>query len=113
MGDEFATSDTEVETAPETDPAASPGPLPLPEGAQPVEEVPGYHALVKGSTVTVFGPDGAEIASGARRNDLAVGRVGDSRLVSDGFGDKKLTNFAMLAARHHRAAADPSVRDRA
>ncbi|MDX3867237.1 hypothetical protein [Streptomyces europaeiscabiei] len=113
MGDEFATSDTEVETAPETDPAASPGPLPLPEGAQPVEDVAGYHALVKGSTVTVFGPDGAEIASGARRNDLAVGRVGDTRLVSDGFGDRKLTNFAMLAARHHRAAADPGVRDRA
>ncbi|MEU4038645.1 hypothetical protein [Streptomyces collinus] len=74
----------------------------------------GYHALIKGSAVTVFGPDGVEIASAARRgyNDALVGRVGDTRLVSDGVGDRRLTSFAMLAARHHRAAANPGVRDR-
>ncbi|MFJ7271975.1 hypothetical protein ACIQV3_35965 [Streptomyces sp. NPDC099050] len=99
---------------PEGDLAAAPAPLPLPEGAQSVEGATGYHALVKGGAVTVFGPDGAEIASAARRgyNDALVGRVGDTRLVSDGLGDKRLTSFAELAARHHRAAADPSVRDR-
>ncbi|MEU0287457.1 hypothetical protein [Streptomyces sp. NPDC006147] len=73
----------------------------------------GYHALIKGSAVTVFGPDGTEIASGSRRGAVAVGRVGDARLVSDGFGDRRLSSFAMLAARHHRAASDPSVRDKA
>lgn len=115
MRNEFATADTEAETAPEADLAASPSPLPLPEGAQPVDEVKGYHALIKGSTVTVFGPDGAEIASATRRgyNDALVGRVGDTRLVSDGIGDRRLTSFAELAARHHRAVADPRVRDRA
>ncbi|UQI49650.1 hypothetical protein M1P56_35250 (plasmid) [Streptomyces sp. HU2014] len=79
-----------------------------------MEGVAGYHALLKGGTVTVFGPDGAEIASAARRgyNDALVGRVGDTRLVSDGIGDRRLTSFAVLAARHHRAAADPGVRDR-
>ncbi|WP_331756605.1 hypothetical protein [Streptomyces sp. NBC_01568] len=99
---------------PEDAPADSPGPLVLPEGAQPVEGIPGYHALVKGSAVTVFGPDGAEIASATRRgyNDALVGRVGDTKLVSDGLGDRRLTSFAVLAARHHRAAADPGVRDR-
>ncbi|MEU2717787.1 hypothetical protein [Streptomyces sp. NPDC007205] len=112
MGDEFPAVDTEGEAAPETEPTASPGPLPLPEGAERVEGVTGYHALIKGGAVTVFGPDGAEIASGSRRDGVAVGRVGDTRLVSDGFGDRRLTAFAMLAARHHRAAADPSVRDR-
>ncbi|MFV8133186.1 hypothetical protein [Streptomyces syringium] len=107
-------TDTEVETTSGTDPAAPSGPLALPEGAQPVEGVAGYHALIKGSAVTVFGPDGAEIASAARRgyNDALVGRVGDTRLVSDGIGDRRLTSFAVLAARHHRAAADPGVRDR-
>lgn len=114
MGEQFAASDTEVEAAPKADPAASPGPLPLPEGAQPVDGVTGYHALIKGGTVTVFGPDGAEIASAARRgySDALGGRVGDTRLVSDGYGDGRLSSFAMLAARHHRAAADPGVRDR-
>ncbi|WP_328741255.1 hypothetical protein OHA91_39615 (plasmid) [Streptomyces erythrochromogenes] len=89
-------------------------PVLLPEGAQAVEGVPGYHALIKGSAVTVFGPDGAEIASAARRgySDALVGRVGDTRLVSDGLGDRRFTSFAVLAARHHRAAADPDVRDR-
>ncbi|MEU2380336.1 hypothetical protein [Streptomyces misionensis] len=72
----------------------------------------GYHALIKGGVVTVFGPDGAEIASGSRRDGVAVGLVGDTRLVSDGLGDRGLKAFAILAARHHRAAADPSVRDR-
>src|SRR5690606_9856078 len=52
------------------------------------------------------------IASGSRRGNVAVGRVGDVRLVSDGFGDRRLSSFAMLAARHHRAASDPSVRDK-
>lgn len=114
MGDEFATSETEAETAPEIDLAAPPGPLPLPEGAQPVEGVAGYHALVKGGAVIVFGPDGTEIASATRRgyNEALVGRVGETRLVSDGIGDRRLTSFAALAARHHRAAADPGVRDR-
>lgn len=42
MGDELATVDTEAETGPETEPAASPDPQPLPEGAQPVEGVTGY-----------------------------------------------------------------------
>ncbi|WP_327267157.1 DEAD/DEAH box helicase family protein (plasmid) [Streptomyces sp. NBC_01232] len=99
---------------PEEAPAGSPGPLTLPEGAQPVEGIPGYHAVVKGGAVTVFGPDGVEIASAARRgyNDALVGRVGDTKLVSDGLGDRRLTSFAVLAARHHRAAADPGVRDR-
>ncbi|MFG2296436.1 hypothetical protein [Streptomyces sp. NPDC048603] len=79
-----------------------------------MEGVEGYHALIKGSAVTVFGPDGAEIASAARRgySDALVGRAGDTRLVSDGFGDGRLTSFAVLAARHHRAVADPGVRDR-
>ncbi|WP_225828488.1 class I SAM-dependent methyltransferase [Streptomyces naphthomycinicus] len=72
----------------------------------------GYHALIKGSSVTVFGPDGTEIASGSRKGDVAVGRVGDARLVSDGYGDRRLSSFAMLAARHHRAATDPSARDK-
>ncbi|WP_437065423.1 hypothetical protein [Streptomyces sp. enrichment culture] len=72
----------------------------------------GYHALIKGSAVTVFGPDGTEIASGSRRGNVAVGRVGDARLVSDGLGDRRLSSFAMLAARHHRAASDPNVRDK-
>ncbi|PNV30904.1 hypothetical protein C1708_33030 [Streptomyces sp. DH-12] len=72
----------------------------------------GYYALIKGSSVTVFGPDGTEIASGSRRGNVAMGRVGDARLVSDGFGDRRLSSFAMLAARHHRAANDPSVRDK-
>ncbi|WTC60935.1 DEAD/DEAH box helicase family protein (plasmid) [Streptomyces cellulosae] len=112
MGDDLATADTEAETASETESAALPGPLPLPEGAEPVDGVTGYHALIKGSSVTVFGPDGTEIASGSRRGNVAVGRVGDVRLVSDGFGDRRLSSFAMLAARHHRAASDPSVRDK-
>ncbi|MEV5049434.1 DEAD/DEAH box helicase family protein [Streptomyces griseoincarnatus] len=112
MGDELATADTEAETASETESAALPGPLPLPEGAEPVDGVTGYHALIKGSSVTVFGPDGTEIASGSRRGGVAVGRVGGARLVSDGYGDRKLSNFAMLAARHHQAANDPSVRDK-
>ncbi|PJE97141.1 hypothetical protein CUT44_14260 [Streptomyces carminius] len=103
---------TEPETASETESAASPGPLPLPEGAEPVDGVTGYHALIKGDSVTVFGPDGTEIASGSRRGGVAVGRVGDARLVSDGYGDRRLSSFAMLAARHHRAASDPSVRDK-
>ncbi|MEW2265975.1 hypothetical protein ACGF5T_33680 [Streptomyces sp. NPDC047853] len=112
MGDELATVDTEAETAPETESAASPGPQPLPEGAEPVDGVTGYHALIKGSSVTVFGPDGTEIASGSRRGNVAVGRVGDARLVSHGLGDRRLSSFAMLAARHHRAASDPSARDK-
>ncbi|POX58841.1 hypothetical protein C3492_35505 [Streptomyces sp. Ru62] len=112
MGDELATVDTETETASETESAASPGPLPLPEGAEPVDGVPGYHALIKGSSVTVFGPDGTEIASGSGTGGVSVGRVGDARLVADGYGYRRLSTFAMLAARHHRAATDPSVRDR-
>ncbi|MFI9155713.1 hypothetical protein [Streptomyces sp. NPDC053367] len=74
----------------------------------------GYHAVIKGSSVTVFGPDGTEIGSAARRgySDALVGRVGDTRLVSDGYGDGRLSSFAMLAARHHRAAVDPGVRDK-
>ncbi|MFC9165851.1 hypothetical protein ACFTZ8_34255 [Streptomyces fungicidicus] len=72
----------------------------------------GYHALIKGSSVTVFDPDGTEIASGSRRGGVAVGQVGGTRLVSDGYGDRRLSSFAMLAARHHRAASDPSVRDK-
>ncbi|MEW1551337.1 DUF6884 domain-containing protein [Streptomyces tsukubensis] len=74
----------------------------------------GYHALVKGVTVTVYGPDNAEIASAERRgyNDVLVGRVGDTRLVSDGLGDGRLRMFAVLAARHHRAVCDPDARDR-
>ena len=86
----------------------------LPDGAQPVEGVSGYHSLIKGSTVTVFGPDGSEIASATRRgyNDALVGKVGDTRLVSDGLGDRRLTSFAELAARHHLAALNPGLRDR-
>ncbi|MET9016920.1 hypothetical protein ABZX74_39590 [Streptomyces olivaceoviridis] len=112
MADELATVDTEAETASETESAASPDPLPLPEGAEPVDGVTGYHALIKGNSVTVFGPDGAEIASGSRQGGVAAGPVGGARLVSDGYGDRRLSSFAMLAARHHRAATDPSVRDR-
>lgn len=104
MGDDIATVDTES--------AASPGPQPLPEDAEPVDGVTGYYALIKGGSVTVFGPDGTEIASGSRRGNVAVGRVGDARLVSDGYGDRRLSSFAELAARHHRAATDPSVRDK-
>ncbi|MFJ9343772.1 hypothetical protein ACIRP0_31495 [Streptomyces sp. NPDC101733] len=79
-----------------------------------MEQVTGYHTLIKGSTVTVFGPDGAEIASANRRSfgDALVGRVGDTRLVSDGLGDRRFTSFAESAARHHRAVADPGARDR-
>lgn len=117
MGDRFAAPEdvqrlATAEAASETVPSASSGPLPLPEGAQPVRGVTGYHALIKGSAVTVYGPDGTEIASGRRKDGLAVGLVGVTRLVSDGFGDARLTAFAELAARHHRAAADPDVRDR-
>ncbi|MEU5483469.1 hypothetical protein AB0H11_39045, partial [Streptomyces mirabilis] len=115
MGDEVATADTAAGTAPETAPAASPGPLPLPEGAEPVAAVTGYHALIKGGAVTVFGPDGAEIASARRASGYGsaiAGRVGDTRLVADGIGDGRLTSFAELAARHHRAVADPGARDR-
>ncbi|MGC5000587.1 DUF6884 domain-containing protein [Streptomyces sp. DT195] len=115
MGDEVATADTEAGTAPETAPAASPGPLPLPEGAEPVAAVTGYHALIKGGAVTVFGPNGAEIASARRASGYGsaiAGRVGDTRLVADGIGDGRLTTFAELAARHHRAVADPGARDR-
>ncbi|QHC33858.1 hypothetical protein [Streptomyces sp. HF10] len=115
MGDEVATADTEAGTAPETAPAASPGPLPLPEGAEPVAAVTGYHALIKGGAVTVFGPDGSEIASARRASGYGsaiAGRVGDTRLVADGIGDGRLTTFAELAARHHRAVADPGARDR-
>ncbi|MDP5317404.1 hypothetical protein [Streptomyces poriferorum] len=85
----------------------------LPEGAQPVEAVTGYHALIKGSTVTVFGPDGAEIASATRSGygGALTGRVDGTRLVADGLGDGRFTSFAELAARHHRAVADPRVRD--
>ncbi|WP_272910410.1 DEAD/DEAH box helicase family protein [Streptomyces mexicanus] len=112
MGDRFATVDTEAETASETESAAPSDPLPLPDGAEPVDGVPGYHALIKGGSVTVFSPDGTEIASGSRQGGVAVGRVGDVRLVSDGYGDRRLSSFAMLAARHHRAATDPSARDK-
>ncbi|MCX4682625.1 hypothetical protein OG413_46425, partial [Streptomyces sp. NBC_01433] len=116
MGDAFATADTTAETVPETDPVASPSPLPLPEGAEPVEGVTGYHALIKGGTVTVFDPDGVEIASARRSSSgygsAIVGLVGDTRLVADGLGDGRLTSFAGLAARHHRAVADPGLRDR-
>ncbi|MFJ6709244.1 MULTISPECIES: hypothetical protein [unclassified Streptomyces] len=115
MGDEVATADTEAGTAPETVPPASPGPLPLPEGAEPVAAVTGYHALIKGGAVTVYGPDGAEIASARRASGYGsaiAGRVGDTRLVADGIGDGRLTTFAELAARHHRAVADPGARDR-
>lgn len=115
MGDEVATADTEAGTAPETAPAASPGPLPLPEGAEPVAAVTGYHVLIKGGAVTVFGPDGAEIASARRASGYGsaiAGRVGDTRLVADGIGDGRLTSFAELAARHHRAVSDPGTRDR-
>ncbi|MDH6544956.1 hypothetical protein [Streptomyces sp. SPB4] len=114
MGDEVAT-DTEAGAAPETAPAASPGPLPLPEGAQPVAAVTGYHALIKGGAVIVFGPDGTEIASARRASGYGsaiAGRVGDTRLVADGIGDGRLTTFAELAARHHRAVGDPGARDR-
>lgn len=89
MGDQFTESGTQAETAAETDPAASPRTLPLPEGVQPVERVPGYHALIKGGAVTVFGPDGAEIASARRASGYGsaiAGRVGDTRLVADGLG---------------------------
>ncbi|MBM9506752.1 DEAD/DEAH box helicase family protein [Actinacidiphila acididurans] len=104
---------TGVEATPEGDPAAPPGPRELPAGARPVEGVPGYHALIKGSEVTVFGPDGTEIATTRRSYGAAtVGRVGDARLASEGIGDGRLTSFAEVAARHHRAAADPDVRDR-
>ncbi|MGX1095714.1 hypothetical protein RKD47_006395 [Streptomyces albogriseolus] len=112
MGDEPAAADAEAEMASETEPVTLSGTLSLPEGTEPLDGVTGYHALVEGGSVTVFGPDGTEIASGSRRGGVAVGRVGGARLVSDGFGDRKLSNFAMLAARHHRAASDPSVRDK-
>ncbi|MFF6903368.1 hypothetical protein [Streptomyces hydrogenans] len=75
----------------------------------------GYHALVKGGAVTVFGPDGTEIASARRASGYGSaieGRVGDTRLVADGIGDGRLETFAELAARHHRAVADPGARDR-
>jgi hypothetical protein len=51
---------TGVETTPEEDPAALPGPRELPAGARPVEGVAGDYALIHGSQVTVFGPDGTE-----------------------------------------------------
>ncbi|MGY5099471.1 hypothetical protein [Streptomyces sp. 900105245] len=115
MGDEVATVDTEAGTASETESAAAPGPQPLPEGAEPVDGVTGYHALIKGGAVTVFGPDGAEIASARRASGYGsaiAGQVGGTRLVADGIGDGRLTSFAELAARHHRAVADPGARDR-
>ncbi|WP_047471784.1 DEAD/DEAH box helicase family protein [Streptomyces sp. M10] len=77
--------------------------------------MPGYHALIRGGAVTVFGPDGVEIASARRASGYGsaiAGRVGDVRLVADGLGDGRLTMFAELAARHHRAVADPGARDR-
>ncbi|MEU2757338.1 hypothetical protein [Streptomyces albidoflavus] len=95
--------------------AAPPDPAALPEGAEPVLGVQGYHALIRGGAVTVFGPDGAKIASARRASghgSAIAGRVGDVRLVADGLGDGRLTMFAELAARHHRAAADPGARDR-
>ncbi|MGW5043039.1 hypothetical protein ACWEQK_33350, partial [Streptomyces parvulus] len=115
MGDEVATADTEAGAAPETELTAAPDPQPLPEGAEPVAAVTGYHALLKGGAVTVFGPDGTEIASARRATGYGsaiAGRVGDTRLVADGIGDGRLTTFAELAARHHRAVADPGARDR-
>ncbi|MFD5994208.1 hypothetical protein ACFWGE_21405 [Streptomyces bacillaris] len=75
----------------------------------------GYQALFKGGTVTVFGPDGTEIASARRASGYGSaisGRVGETRLVADGLGDGRLTAFAELAARHHRAVNDPGARDR-
>ncbi|WP_267770220.1 hypothetical protein [Streptomyces albidoflavus] len=77
--------------------------------------MPGYHALIRGGAVTVFGPDGVQIASARRASGYGsaiAGRVGDVRLVADGLGDGRLTMFAELAARHHRAVADPGARDR-
>ncbi|MCK2145299.1 hypothetical protein MWG58_31230 (plasmid) [Streptomyces sp. WAC00276] len=70
---------------------------------------------MRGGVVTVFGPDGVEFASARRASghgSAIVGRVGDTRLVADGIGDGRLTTFAELAARHHRAVADPGARDR-
>ncbi|MFC9223126.1 hypothetical protein ACFT8W_20775 [Streptomyces hygroscopicus] len=90
--------------------ATHPVAAPLPEGSKPVEGVPGYHALIKGTDVTVFSPDGAEIISASRGysfRDAVVGKVAGVRLVGD-----SLMSFAEVAARHHLAAAAPGVRDR-
>ncbi|SCD66212.1 hypothetical protein, partial [Streptomyces sp. OspMP-M43] len=108
---------TRIDPGPGAVPAAAaegPAAHSVPAGALPVEQVAGYYALVKGGAVTVFGPDGAEIASARRASgygSAVEGRVGDFRLVADGLGDGRLTSFAELAARHHRAVADPGLRD--
>ena len=104
------TSGAEAEAAPPTDDATAR----LLAGARPVDGVPGYRVAVKGgSSVTVFGPDDTVVASARWGGEkFTAGQVGETRLVSYGIGEGRLTSFAEVAARHHRAAADPGARDR-
>ncbi|MEV7028267.1 hypothetical protein, partial [Kitasatospora sp. NPDC093558] len=92
--------------------AAVAGLVELPQGAEPVGGVPGYHYLRTGQETAVFGPDNRLVAQGEydHRTRSTAGVVGGVRIASGGYGN---WNFQKLAAAQHRAAHQPTeLRDR-
>jgi N12 class adenine-specific DNA methylase len=83
----------------------------LPDRAEPVEGVEGYHCTHRGQEITVYGPDNAPIARAKYAHvNLAVGEVDGVRIPGRRWGS---SNFPLLAARQHRAAQLPAEqRDR-
>lgn len=85
----------------------------LPEDAEPVEGVNGYHYAVREDQTTVYGPDNALVATATRvAYELTVGDVDGVRISGYSYTSTDAT-FALLAARQHRVARlPPEHRDR-
>ncbi|AEV86815.1 F-box DNA helicase protein 1 [Actinoplanes sp. SE50] len=81
---------------------ASPAGGVLPDGAEPIDEVSGYHEHDLNGQITIYGPDHSVVATadpGAR-----IGLVGGVRIPADRAGRYR---FGVLAARQHRAQQLP------
>ena len=82
----------------------------LPDNAEPVEGVEGYHYARGVHGITVYGPDNSPVATGESDGLITVGDVEGVRIPGRGWG---IGDFPVLAARQHRAVHLPeSERDR-
>ncbi|MFE9619757.1 SNF2-related protein, partial [Streptomyces sp. NPDC006384] len=90
------------------DPATQPQPAPaLPEGAEPVEGVDGYHYVNDGGSITLYGPDGQVAATSERGYPPKANIDGVTVPIS-----QYPKQGAAVMARLHLAAQNPDQRDR-
>jgi hypothetical protein len=101
-------SQAQDETGAPAQPEAEPAPAPaIPEGAEPVEGVDGYHYVNDGGSVTLYGPDG-QVAATSERGYPPKAKIDGVTVPVPQYPKQG----AAVMARLHRAAQNPDQRDR-